>query len=72
MKLSHVKGKRIVGVRQNYMRTGFGRALDVHAIILEDGTELRPITIEEKEAAFYGTDFVVYRPPKATKRLVKP
>ena len=47
MKSRGVVGKRIVGIEQNvYALPWGGHIQEVTAIVLEDGTELRPLAVE--------------------------
>jgi hypothetical protein len=70
MRARDVTGKRIVGIRQRVINArDYGKAMmvaDVLAIVLEDGTELRPIA-GETDFDFYTVDFVVHKPEKETE-----
>ncbi|HET7341054.1 MAG TPA: hypothetical protein VFL90_06300 [Methylomirabilota bacterium] len=65
MKARGVVGKRIVSVRQEtFWNDQVGRTdANVHALVLEDGTELRPFTIETN-GGDYAHDLLVARPPR--------
>jgi hypothetical protein len=63
MKTRGVVGKRIMQVTQKrvYNRHVMSMVNAVEAIILEDGTELRPVICEWE--GDYSVDFVVVKPP---------
>lgn len=68
MEIRHALGKRIIEVRQRRVyRTdisGFA-GMQVEAIVLEDGTEIRPFAFET--GYDYGADAVVVKPRKADR-----
>jgi hypothetical protein len=64
MKSRDVVGKRIVRIEQSPMRSAGQNRPNVFAIVLEDGTELHPITLEAEDASEYGTEIIVYKPRK--------
>lgn len=68
MRLRDVKGKRITGVRQVRFFNANNRVMetDVLALILEDGTTIRPITIETAYGE-YAHQLVVHKPIRARK-----
>lgn len=69
MRLSDIKGKCIVGIRQARYRARpqdpKSVIVDVLALILDDGTRLKPMTLET-ELGEYAHTFVVTAP--ATRR----
>lgn len=67
MKLRDVAGKRIAAIRQGRVGASDARRSQwaVDAIVLEDGTELRFVTIELEGE--YATDVVVCKPGKNVK-----
>lgn len=65
MKTRDVVGKSIVAIRQGWIEANYGRAWAVEAIVLDDGSELRFVTIELNSD--YATDVVVARRKKLQK-----
>jgi hypothetical protein len=66
MKSRGVVGKKITAIRQyRYYDRNHGLIIDVQAIVLEDGTELRPLAAEVEDATFYPVDMIVVKPEKA-------
>lgn len=66
MKSKNVVGKKIVGIRQRqYVDPSHGRIVDIDAIILEDGTELRPLASEIEDGDHYPVDMIVVKPSRA-------
>lgn len=61
MKSRGVVGKRIVEIRQDTVReTGRRAVSSVYAVVLEDGTELRPMVYEGETD--YSVDLLVVKP----------
>ena len=67
MRLRDVKGKRIVAIDQRRFSNDGTMMTTVHALILEDGTQLIPITIETMVGAWYAHDFAVNRTNRTRK-----
>lgn len=64
MKLRDVAGRQIVAIRQGVQQTRPGHRVNlVEAIVLDDKTELRFVTIET-EYGFYGIDVIVNKQNK--------
>ena len=61
MKSRGIVGKRIVAVRQSHFWNENIRTMDIDviAIVLEDGTELRPVVSET--GCEYAVDFIVVK-----------
>lgn len=64
MRARGVVGKRIVAIRQRRFFSEFGGdwVVDVQAIILEDGTELRPLVVPVEDD--YIVDVRVVKPER--------
>jgi|TARA_Y100000310_G_C20655818_1_gene801916 hypothetical protein len=52
-------GKRIVAIEQTMSKATHGMVADVHAIVLEDGTRLCPLTAETEEGGEYLVEILV-------------
>lgn len=62
MKLQDISGKKIVGIREVRDQKSSGKwDRFVDALVLEDGTELRPIACELEHGDGYGVQFVVVK-----------
>lgn len=58
MRTRGVIGRKIVAVRQTRIETTGGWSYSVDAIVLDDGTELRPHVMELLNGSDYGCDLI--------------
>jgi hypothetical protein len=49
------------------LKAAVDKEFDVQAIVLEDGTELRPLAAEVEDATFYPVDMTVVKPEKVKR-----
>jgi hypothetical protein len=61
MKAADIIGRKIVRVEQSRVyRDGYFAGMDVTAVVLDNGWQLRPLTVETDGE--YGTDLVLAKP----------
>lgn len=65
MNTRNVIGRRIVAVRQTRTGSSTGPSVDVSAIVLDNGYEIRPNVVETNEGGDYLVEMMVVKSSRA-------